>query len=365
MKFIINRDILVDSLQKVLGPTTTKQNYPTLTNVLLKSTEDRIKLVTTDLDMTIIAFQKADVSERGEIVVPMKRFLSIIRELPPENIAIEKTKNNLSIRCEQVEFKINTLPVEEFPKIQEERGASLIKIDPQVLEQMIRLTSFCVGYEDSNYVLSGILFEIDENKINLVSTDGKRLAVIQKLLLPNQPEIKTKITFILPIKAITELSKLLKEREGEIYLYVEENKVGFDFKDMQFVARPIEGEFPAYAQYIPSEGKDKLVADRKKLLFAIKRAGLLATSDSQGVKFELKKDSLTVYKNTPQLGEVKEAISVQYGGVHLELGFNPNYLIDALKNLEDEQVSIWLYGADKPAVLKREDYIYLLLPMKI
>ena len=364
MKFKINKEILVATLQKVLGPTTTKQNFPMLSSVLLTSNEEGIKFITTDLDTTIIALQKAEVIQTGQIAIPMKRFFSIARELPSQEITIEKTKNNLLIKCEKIEFRISVLNPEEFPQVQEKGEVSLIKIIPRELSEMIKLTSFCVGYEDSNYVLGGILFEIAENKIKLISTDGKRLSFIQKNLPPKQPEITTKISFILPIKAISELHKLIKERSEEIYLSIEDNRVSFDLKDTQFTARPIEGEFPEYEQYIPKEGKDKLVINRKKLLFALKRASLLSTTDYQGVKLELKKDTLTIYKNTPQLGEVKETVDIHYKGGNLEIGFNPNYLTDVLKNLEDEEVCIDFFGADKPAVLRKEGYIYLLLPMK-
>lgn len=365
MKFIINKDVLVGNLQKVLGPTTTKQNFPMLNSVLLTSTKNTLELTTTDLDVTIISLQDIEEAETGKVAIPMKKFFSIIRELPPGKITIEKSKNNLLIKCEKVEFKVSILNAEEFPQTQEKGEVSIIKLNPQELEEMIKLTSFCIGHEDTSYVLGGILFEINENKINLVSTDGKRLAFIQKKLPPKQPELTSKISFILPIKAVNELYKLIKDREEEVYLSVEENRVNFGLENIHFIARPIEGEFPNYSQYIPKEGKDKLVVDRRKLLFALKRASILSTTDYQGVKLELKKDSLSIYKSTPQLGEVREEVDAHYNGARLEIGFNPDYLTDALKNLTDEEVCIDFFGADKPAVLRKEGYIYLLLPMKL
>jgi len=364
MKFIISKEGLVDGLQEVIGPTTTKQNFPILNSVLLTTEQNKIKFTATDLDITIISLQAAQIQEKGSIAVPMKRLFSIARELPPGEIVIEKNKNNLSIRCEKVEFKINTLNPDEFPQTQEEKGVSLIKMDPQSLSEMIKLTSFCVGYEDANYVLGGILFEIEKNTIKLVSTDGKRLSFVTKKLSPNQPELTTKITFILPIKATTELYKLVKEQDQEIYFSVTENKTSFFVEDMQLMARPVEGEFPDYSQYIPGESKNKLTIKRKEFLFALRRASLLATADHQGVKFELRKNNVGIHKSTPQLGEVRESLAVKYEGTSLDIGFNPNYLTDVLKNLEDEDVVLEFFGNDKPAVLKKEGYVYLLLPMK-
>jgi len=365
MKFILDKDILVAQLQKVFGPTATKQNFPILASVLITTTNNTVVFTTTDLDMTIVSAQKTEESTSGQVVIPMKRFFSIIRELPSQKVSIENIKNNLLIKCGKVEFKINTLNPEEFPKQPENKNTSLIKIIPQELDETIRLTSFSVGQEDVSYVLSGILFEIEKNKINLVSTDGKRLAFSQKALPANQPELKEKISFILPIKAVVELHKLIKEHSGEVYLSVNNNNIEFDFKETQFAARTLEGEFPNYSQYIPAENKDILTVDRKDLLFALRRASILATQDYQGVTLTLKKDSLLVWKNTPQLGEVKEEIAVSYHVGNLEIGLNPRYLIDVLKNLEDEKVAINFFGPDKPAVLKKEGYVYLLLPLKI
>lgn len=365
MKFIINKEALLDKLQFVLGPTTTKQNFPILNSVLITAEKNKIKLITTDLDITIISFQEANVVTEGEIAVPMKRFLSVIRELPTSEITVELVKNNLLIRCEKIEFKMSTLDSKEFPKINEENKTTLIKINPADLEKMIQLTSFCVGYEDASYVLSGIFFEIWHDKISLAATDGKRLSVMKALLPANQPEVKTKVFFTLPNKAVNEIYKLVKDREEEIFLFIEGNKIGIDLKHTQIISRPIEGEFPNYTQYIPQESKDKLIINRKNFLLALRRADLLSTMDYQGVKLELKKDSVIISKNTPQLGEAKEVVEAKYNGTPMEIGFNPNYIIDVLKNIEDEDVGIEFYSADKPAILRKDNYVYLVLPMKI
>ncbi|MBU1122003.1 MAG: DNA polymerase III subunit beta [Candidatus Omnitrophota bacterium] len=365
MKFTINKEELLDTLQKVNGPTTTKQNFPILNSVRICTEKNKLKFTTTDLDTTIIAFQEALILEEGSVAIPMKRILSIVRELPLKQITVETRKNILLIKCEKIEFKVNILNEDDFPKIEEEKKASLIKLNPEELEEMIKLTSFCVGQEETKYVLGGILFEVFENTLRMVSTDGRRMSFIERRLPATQPDIKKKISFILPIKAAAELYNLLKERREEIFLSIEENKVGFDFNDAVFFARPIEGEFPDYSQYIPKESKNKLVIGRQDLMHALKRSDLLSTPDYQGVKVNLKKENTVISKITPQLGEVKEEVFSKYDGQAIETGFNPQYLIDVLKNLEDEDVSFEFSGADKPAVLRKENYIYLVLPMNI
>tara|TARA_B100000315_G_scaffold257145_1_gene305015 strand:+ start:244 stop:1341 length:1098 start_codon:yes stop_codon:yes gene_type:complete len=365
MNITINKEVLLNCLQRVLGPTTTKQNFPVLSGVFIKTLDGLIKITTTDLDITITTQEKVQVNQSGEFLVPMKRFFSIIKELPDGEITIEKTKNNLLINCGKVEFKITTLNSAEYPQVQEPQKVSLIKLNCQTLEEMIRSTSFCVGLDDTNYVLNGILFEIEKDLIKIVSTDGKRLAFIKRKLPPNQPEIASKISFILPIKTVNEVYRLIKESNDELLLSVEENRVGLDLRNTLLIARPIEGEFPDYSQYIPTKGKDRLTVNRKDMLTSLKRASLLTAPDFQGVKMELKKQGIVISKNTPQLGEVREELDADYTGSNLEIGFNPTYVIDVLRNLNDTEVSFDFFGVDKPAVLRREDYVYLLLPMKM
>jgi DNA polymerase-3 subunit beta len=364
MKFLIKKEVLLEKLQRISGPTSSKQNFPILNSVLISTQENKLKFITTDLDTTIISFQEAKIEEKGEVAVLMKRLLSIVRELPSSELIVQSNKNNLLIKCEKIEFKMSILDAKEFPPIEEKTKTSLIKLDPQDLEEMINLTSFCVGEEDVNYVLNGILFEVFKDKISLVSTDGKRLSYITKNLPSTQSDIEEKISFILPLKAVNELLRLLKNEE-EVFLFTEQNKIGFDFKHTQFISRPIEGEFPNYSQYIPPEGENKLKIKRRDFLSALRRANLLSTPDYQGVKLELKKNHLLISKITPQVGEEKEIVDANYEGPSLEIGFNPTYLIDVLKNLEDEEVSFEFFGQDKPAVLRKENYIYLVLPMKI
>ncbi|MFH1768128.1 MAG: DNA polymerase III subunit beta [Candidatus Omnitrophota bacterium] len=365
MKFSVEQPVLLNALQKVLGPATTKQNFPILSSVFMETQKNKLKLITTDLDTTIITFLETEQNENGKAVVSLKQLLSIIRELPAMKINIEIIKNNLLIKCENIEFKINMFNPSDFPKVDPIKDVALIKVNHQNIIDLLKLTSFCVGYEDTNYVLNGILFEIHKDQITAVATDGKRLAVARCPLSPNQPELKTKSECIIPVKAAHEIQKLIKEREEDVLFFIEKNRIGFDLKDTQIITRPIEGEFPNYTQYIPKPHTEKMTINRSNLLAALKRAALLSTPDYQGIKGELKKDDMVISKNTPQIGEVKENISCSYAGKNMVIGFNPNYLIDVLKNIEDENVVFEFFDVDKPAVLRKENYVYLVLPMKI
>ncbi|MDD4294719.1 MAG: DNA polymerase III subunit beta [Candidatus Omnitrophica bacterium] len=364
MKFKILKTDLLKTLNKIIGPTLTKQNFPILNSVLI-SAKKELTFITTDLDTTIINKRSADISEEGDVVVPMKNFFSIIKELPNEEITITKIKNNLSISCENVEFKITTLSLEDFPKTDKLKSAVLISIKPEDFEEMIRMTAFCVGTDDVNYVLNGVLFEIEKNNITMVSTDGKRLAYIKRELPEKQSPLNEKISTIIPVKGVIEVYKLIKEYSGDFFLSIIDNKICFCIEDTQFFTRPIEGEFPDYLQYIPTESNETLSINRADFMGSLKRAALLTTPEYQGVKLDIKKDKVIVSKSTPQMGDIKETIKCEYQGNGITIGFNPVFLIDVMKNIEEESVKIMFYGADKPAVLKKDSYIYLVLPMKI
>ncbi len=365
MNLTINQNTLLEGLQKVSGPATTKQNFPVLNAVLIESTKDKLILTTTDLDTTIVTSVPASITKSGKVLVPIKKLISIIRELPPQSISLEIIKNYLLIICEKIEFKVNILNHEEFPKIQISEETPLIKLNPDVLSDALRLTSFCVGYEDTNYVLNGIFFELEENYITNVSTDGKRLAVVKHKLPPEQAEIKTKIEFILPIRVVAELQRLIKEKKEEVFLFTEHNKIGFDLKDTQMIARPIEGEFPQYTQYLPPPQKEQMRIKRTEFLAALRRAALLSVPGYVAVELEVKEKEIVVSKSTPQMGEVKEVLDCVYNGKAFKVGFNPSYLIDVLKNLDEEEVIFEFVDPDKRAVLRTENYIYLVLPMRI
>jgi len=364
MKFIIKQSSLLEGLYRLGGVVGEKQNFPILNCVLVKTEKDKLKFISTNLEITIITYLESSIEEEGIVAIPFKRFVSIVRELPKEEVIVEAYKDNLHIKSEKIEFRINCINPEEFPEVEENIEESLIKLSISDLLEMIKMTSFCVGREELSYVFSGILFEIFESKINLVATDGKRLSFIQRPLPSTQPPINNKIKFILPIKSVYEVQKIIKDKE-EVFIFVKGNDIGFDVKDTILITKTIEGEFPDYSQYIPQPTQDILTLKRSEFLSSLKRAQILSIPEYQGVKLNIQKTQMSISKSTPQLGELKEVINVSYTGTPLEISFNPNYLIDVLKNIDDEDVKFEIYGSDKPAVLRKDDFIYLVLPIKM
>jgi len=362
MKIKIQREDLTRGIQTVQNIITTKAALPILSHILLETQQDKLRLTATDLDIGISCVIPADIQESGAITIPAKRFGDIIRELPGDSVDLSTKKNNLVIiETENCQFKIMGLAREEFPKLPEFKDKEVIKLEQNTLKQILSLTSFAVSFDETRYILNGILFKIQKNKLILVATDGKRLAIMEKEL---QQSLEKEISLIVPIKTIHELNRNLQE-EGNLSLILGANQALFDLGDVVIISRLIEGEFPDYQQVIPPISDNKMMANREELLLAVRRAALLATPDYQAVKLELFKNKLVVSKSTPDIGESREEIPVEYQGKELLIGFNPNYLIDVLKNLSGEKIELELTDSEKPGVIRLNGYIYIVLPMRL
>ncbi|MDP2941133.1 MAG: DNA polymerase III subunit beta [Candidatus Omnitrophota bacterium] len=362
MDFTVEKSILLNGVQAVQNVISAKSALPILSNVLLEAQQGNVKIIATDLDIGISCVVPVDILESGAITIPAKRFNDIIKELPDNNITISAKKNNLvTIKTASCQFKIMGLPREEFPKLPEFKDNEAIKLEQAGLKKILQLTSFAVSQDESRYILNGILFKIIKNHITLVATDGKRLAVVEKKL--NQGPDK-EISIIVPIKTIRELDRNLQE-EGELSLTLGQNQVLFDLGKVVIISRLIEGEFPDYKQVVPPPSENKMGVEREGFLLAVRRAALLSTLDYQAVKLELFKNKLVVSKSTPDVGESREELAVEYQGRELMIGFNPGYLIDVLKNLNEEKIELELTDSEKPGVIRSNGYVYIVLPMRL
>ncbi len=362
MKFKVEKSNLINAIQTVQSVITTKSTLPILANILIEAQADTLKLTATDLDIGITCVIPVDTQEVGAITIPAKRFSDIVKEFPLEMISITTKKNNqVTIDSNLCQFKIMGLLKEEFPKLPEFKDQKVIKIAQGVFKQMLLLTVFAVSLDETRYVLNGILFKISKGSLTLVSTDGKRLAVAERKLAI---ELEIDITMIVPLKTIQELNRNLRD-DGELSLVVSSNQALFDLGGVGIVSRLIEGEFPDYKQVIPVASDNKMKVARNQLLLAVKRAALLATPDYQAVKLEIFKNKLVISKSTPDVGEFHEELAVEYQGRELVIGFNPIYLIDILKNLNEETINLELTDGEKPGVIRISGYVYIVLPMRL
>ncbi|MGA2775144.1 MAG: DNA polymerase III subunit beta [Candidatus Omnitrophota bacterium] len=362
MKLKVEKDILLNGIQTVQNVITTKAALPILSNILLEAQQGNLRLTATDLDVGISCVIPVETLEVGAITIPAKRFSDIIKELPSENVDIITKKNNqVHINTDTCEFKIMGLAREEFPKLPEFKDREVIKFDQGALQQMLALTSFAVSFDETRYILNGILFKINKTNLTLVATDGKRLAIIERKL---GHDTEKEVNIIIPIKTIHELNRNLKD-EGDASLILGNNQVLFDLGTVVIISRLIEGEFPDYRQVIPPASNAKMKINRAQFLLAVRRASLLSTPDYQAVKLEVFKNKLVVSKSTPDVGESREEVVVEYQGKELAIGFNPNYLIDVLKNVSEENIEFELSDSEKPGVIRINGYVYIVLPMRL
>jgi len=362
MKVKVGKGILLNGIQTVQNIITTKAALPILSNILMETQHNGLRLTATDLDIGISCLMPVDIQEPGAITIPAKRFGDIIKELPAENVNITTKKNNLvTIEVESCQFKIMGLAREEFPKLPEFKDKEAIKLEQGVLKQMLCLTSFAASFDETRYILNGILFKINKDSLSLVATDGKRLAIIEKKLNHNTDK---DVNMIVPIKTIHELSRNLRDQD-ELSLVLGNNQAWFDLGSVIIISRLIEGEFPDYRQVVPPATDNKIRINREQFLLAVRRAALLSTPDYQAVKLEVFKNKLVVSKSTPDIGESREEVQVEYQGKEMVIGFNPNYLIDVLKNLADESIEFELTDSEQPGVIRINGYVYIVLPMRL
>jgi DNA polymerase-3 subunit beta len=362
MKFKTKKQNLINGIQVVQNIVTTKAALPILSNILLEVKEGKLRLIATDLDIGISCVIPVDIQEAGAITLPAKRFSDIIKELPGEDVTISSKKNNLVvIETGSCQFKIMGLPAEEFPKLPEFKDKEVVQLEQENLKRMLTLTAFAVSIDETRYILNGILFKISKNTMELVATDGKRLALIEKKL---KQGVEKDIQIIVPLKTIHELNRNLQD-EGELSVIVGTNQAMFELGGVIIISRLIEGEFPDYRQVIPASSDNKIKIDREEFLLAVKRAALLSTPDYQAVKLEVFKNKLVLSKSTPDIGESHEEVAMEYAGKELVIGFNPTYLIDALKNMSEAAIEFEITDTEKPGVIRLPGYVYIVLPMRL
>ncbi len=362
MKIKILKQAFLKNIQHVQNIISSKNSLPILSNILIEAEKNKVVLTSTDLDIGISSSFEIDIEEEGAITIPAKRFNDIIKELPDEDISISTMKNNsMVIKCSKCFFKIIGLPKEEFPKLPEFKDEPNVVIKQSVLKNMINMTHFSMSHDDTRYVLNGALFLFKGKKLTMVTTDGKRLSLVRKDI---EKDGLNKAV-IIPSKTIYELNRILGD-EGDVKIVFSENQVKFDLKNITIISRLIEGDFPDHEQVVPKEAQEKIMIQRSQFLDGIKRAALLTTQDSQSVKFEILKNKIVVSKSSPNIGEVREEIDAIYKGQEVVVGFNPNYILDVLKIIPQDEIALEVFGPDKPAVIRIEDwFLYLALPMQL
>jgi len=363
MKFSATKEKLLEGLQQVQNVVSTRTTLPILSNVLLQAKEGAVHLTTTDLDVGVRGSFEANVDKVGATTLPARRLFTIIRELPSSEIAIEVDgKNAASIRSGQSFFKILGLPEEEFPPLPKFENAKVVTMRQKDLHDGLRKTAYAISTDETRYVLNGVLFSFKENKLTLVATDGRRLAMLDiELEFPRSHEAE----IIVPTKAVTELQRLLKD-DGEVKISVGSGQIAFDLNNTLLVSKLIEGNYPNYKQVIPSEAKERVTLERETFLNPLRRVSLLASDKSNSIKLNFSKNNIEITANTPEVGEARESLPVAYKGRDFSIAFNPEFLMAPLRNLTEDEVFFDLIDEMSPGVLKiQTPFLYVLMPMRV
>jgi len=368
MKLTITKEQLLTGLQAVQNIVSTRTTLPILSNVLLRAEGERLELTATDLDVIVSCGVEAKVTKGGATTLPVKKLFGIARELNGLEIELEVDEKNVcSLRCGPSFYKIHGLGADEFPplpKFKEDKKAGLPQ---ETLKNMLRKTSFAISTDEARYVLNGIFLSLKDHKVTIVATDGRRLA-----LADEEVDISEKCQgeFIIPAKAVNELNRLLHEK-GEVELKYSDNQAAFTLKDengftVLIVTKLIEGNYPNYRQVIPSEAKERVPLPREEFLHALRRAEIMTSEKANSVKLAFGKNNLAITANSPEVGEAKESMAVNYKGQEIAIAFNPKYLIDPLNALSEEEVYMELIDELSPGVLKiNGPFLYVVMPMRL
>src|SRR5207245_204380 len=348
MKFSVTKEKLLEGLQQVQNVVSTRTTLPILSNVLLQAKGKEVHLTTTDLDVGVRGSFEANVEKDGATTLPARRLFTIIRELPSSEVQFEVDgKNAASIRSGQSFFKILGLPEDEFPPLPKFEDAKVVTIRQKDLRDGLRKTSYAISTDETRYVLNGVLFSFKDNKLTLVATDGRRLAMAEiELEFPRSHETD----IIIPTKAVTELQRLLTD-DGEVKVNMGSGQIAFDLNKTLLVSKLIEGNYPNYRQVIPAEAKERIKLERETFLNSLRRVSLLASDKSNSIKLKFSKNNIDITANTPEVGEAKESLPVQYKGRDFSIAFNPEFLMAPLRALAEDEVFLDLIDEMSPGVL--------------
>jgi len=330
------------------------------------SSDNKLKLAASDLDLSIEKRIEVTAEEEGSVVVSARLFSDIIRKLPNEDILIEEQENNnIVIKCLASEFTIVGQPADEFPNIGEINEEKKLSLEKDILKEMIKKTSFAASIDESKGIIVGVLIEMEEESLNMVALDGFRMAITREVM---KNEEKKKI--IIAARILNEINKIISENEDskEIFFILDEKKAVFLLDETKIVLRLLEGEFIKYNDILPKEAKSRVIVNRTELLNSIERASLLAKEGKNNlIKLSIFRDKIIITSRSEE-GNVKEEVFIEKEGSDLDIGFNSKYILDVLKAVNDEKIVMEFNTSVSPCLIKPMEgrtYEYLVLPVRI
>ncbi len=369
MKIICEKDKILKALNSVTKAVASKTTMPILEGILIQTNENEVKLTTYDLEIGIEYIIECEVKEQGATVVNAIMFSEIIRKLPDTDINIElNEKNLLVIECEGSLYKLATMNPTEFPELPQINIENSIEIEQNALKDMIRKTIFAVSTEENRPIFTGCLFEISNNKLNLVAVDGFRLAWKSRFL---QSKIND-FTAVIPGRTLNEINKIILDSFDTIKIGVAKNQALFEMENCKVVTRLLDGEFLNYSSVIPENWETRIRVNKDIIQNCFERISLISSSSIEKEKKYPVKVMIDIGKVTisctNQTGDAKEEIYVSTEGKNLEVGFNPKYFLDALRAIDDEEVFLDFGTNISPCIIRPVDdgdYKYMILPIRL
>lgn len=363
MKIKLIRSNLIEALKSVQNIVGGKGTLPILQNVMLETKGNLLKLTTTDLDTSIIATCACDVTSDGRSTLPVKYLFSAISTVVEGEVEIEiDGQEHATITAGNAKFKLAGLPASEFPKLPQDENAYGYVIPQGTLKEMLRKVSYAASQDDTRRTLKGVLMSFKNSKLTMVATDGRRLALVEnEIEFPKDAEKD----IVLPSKAVSELQRSLNG-DGNVEVSVQKTQICFKMNDIVMFSKLIEENYPNYMQVIPKENGEEIIVDRQLLLDALGRASVMTMDEAHSTKLRFESGRLTVSSATTDIGEAKDEVSIKYAGETIEIIFNPNYVMDPLKAIDDDEVKICLRDGHSPAVIRCSiPFLYVLMPLRL
>lgn len=364
MKLSAARDVLLKPLQAVIGVVERRQTMPILSNVLLVAKNNELLVTATDLEVELVAQAEVNVETGGEITMSGRKLLDICRALPEgSDIDISVSGEKAVVRSGRSKFSLATLPAAEFPSVEDIKAGQTVSVEQEILIRLIEKTHFSMAQQDVRYYLNGMLLETGGKHLRAVATDGHRLALCQAEISSGLDEQQV----IVPRKGVLELQRLMGG-EGSLDIELGPNHVRIQLEGIRFTSKLIDGRFPEYDRVIPKESSNELTADRAAFKGALQRTAILSNEKYRGIRLIIRDSGVIMQAHNPEQEEAEEELEVEYSGEDIEIGFNVNYLLDALGAVDGEIVTLSVLDGNSSCLIRQpgnDDSKFVVMPMRL
>ncbi len=365
MKLSLQRETLLKPLQAVVGVVERRQTMPILANFLMSARDGRLSVTATDLEVELMASVDIAIDQDGDATLPGRKLLDICKALPEgAKVSITVDGERATVRSGRSRFTLATLPAAEFPVVESVNPVQTLTLSQKDTRRILDKTHFAMAQQDVRYFLNGLLLEVTDTVLRAVATDGHRLSLCE---MPVPDSSGTAQQVIVPRKGIIELQRLLRD-DGDMVIAIGSNHVRVEVDDIRFTSKLIDGRFPEYERVIPRAAESAVLADRMTLHHALQRTAILSNEKYRGVRLLLEENVLTIQAHNPEQEEAEEQVEIDYTGESMEIGFNVNYLLDALGAVDTETVELGLADANRSCLIQEpgaDDCKFVVMPMRL